>query len=101
LRGRIDPAQNPCANASARAELIAPGQAPQNIPASVSASGLEYRITIDMRPEEVPAVPTVRIHLSFDRYLVPSDHAEIFGANPDHRRLVLPAPDYVTLLACP
>jgi hypothetical protein len=101
LRGRIDPAQNPCANASARAELIAPGQAPQNIPASVSASSLEYRITIDMRPEEVPAVPTVRIHLSFDRYLVPSDHAEIFGANPDHRRLVLPAPDYVTLLACP
>jgi hypothetical protein len=101
LRGRIDPAQNPCAHAAARAELMVPGQASRSLQASVWTSGPEYRITIDVPPEDLADAECAQIHLTFDRCFVPSEHPEIFGANHDCRRLVWPAPDEVTLLARP
>jgi hypothetical protein len=77
-----------------RAQLLLPDQAPRDIPASLVASGEDYRMTIDVSPEDLPAASPVQILVRFDRFFVPKE----IGLNEDTRQLVIRTPSGVTLL---
>ena len=76
------------------AEVIVPGQSPRKVQAVLAANGPRYEITVNLKPEDIPDLPQVDIHLTFDRYYVPCD----ISNSPDTRRLVIRSPDESFLL---
>jgi hypothetical protein len=100
LRGRYYPMHLGRAPV-ARGELTAPGQPPRPVRARVTVSENEYRLRVDLSPQDIPDGRDLHIHLRFDTYFIPTERPEIFGATTDSRRLVLLAPDAVNLLPGP
>jgi hypothetical protein len=84
-----------------QAELRAPDQAPRPVRARIDVSDKEYRLVLDLVPDEVPAGGDIKIHITFDRYFVPAERPELFGSSEDTRHLVVLAPDEVTLGKAP
>ena len=76
------------------AEVIVPGQPPRKLQAVLAANGARYEIAIMVQPEDIPDLPQVDIHLTFDRYYVPSE----ISSSPDARRLVVRSPDEANLV---
>jgi hypothetical protein len=71
------------------AALIEPtGKPSAELPAKLTRLGDSYRIIIDARPAASPLGRPITIHVTFDRYFVPSK----LGINADTRELVLRAP---------
>jgi hypothetical protein len=64
------------------------------IEARIRRDGADYRIVLALNSAELPKDARSQIAISFDKNFIPKD----LGLNGDTRRLVLPAPDEVSLL---
>jgi hypothetical protein len=83
---------------AAQAQLTVADHERVPVPVHISCSDTEYRLVIDVAPDNVPQAPEVRIHLDFDTYFVPAERPDLFGASSDNRRLILRKPQTITLL---
>ena len=71
------------------AVLVGPGGQPDaSLLATIKQTGSSYQIVIDTHSPALPSSCPVTIHLTFDRYFVPSK----LGINTDTRELVVPEP---------
>jgi len=69
-------------------------QAPEEVPATIEASGDHYVLRIELNPADLRPDREVHVRISFDKYFVPEE----FGLNSDTRRLVIMMPETVRLI---
>lgn len=82
-------------NWAVRAQLLAPGQPPKDIPATITAPADNYTISIQVNPADLPAHGNVKVHFALDKYFVPKEIHD----GVDTRQLSIMAPQQMTAVA--
>ncbi len=80
-----------------KATLVIPNQRRTTVPASLTADGGDYVLTVNLAGRKLPPQCPAEIRLSFDRWFVPKS----IGLNEDPRELVIPTPHTLMLLPAP